>query len=457
MNLAMKINPDNDSEKILRVVLLSRFPPDTNKIRNGVQAASAYLLKGLSSINNLDLHILTFRQPGWQGSNHYQYNQSKVHLLPPYPRFERLRDFHTYQRILNQCLEEIHPDIIHVQGASSDALVALRSGYPTVVTAHGIRREEHKYYGSLGERIRCYVDSRLTETRVMRHTRYLIAISQYMIQYFSPLLRKDIQYFFIPNALDEAFFGLNINDPQSKEGTTQNFILYAGRVSPLKRVMDIVQAFGLIQSELPDVHINIAGDHNQETSYANSIRALIHHTGLGERVHLLGELDQEGILQQFSQCSLFVLPSAQENAPMVIAQAMAAGKAVVATRVGGVPEMLGENSERGLLVEPGDVNGLAHAILRLHADTELRSRLGESARQFALANYHQDQVAQRTYEVYQLVAEAERRPRVGHRRPSRRRAGDRRRRGGRGGGPEDPGDLGAPGDPGPALRPRPSE
>ena len=66
-------------------------------------------------------------------------------------------------------------------------------------------------------------------------------------------------------------------------------------------------------------------------------------------------MKQDKILQEYAGCSLLALPSAQENAPLVIAQAMAAGKPVVATRVGGVAEMVGEECERGLLIPVGDV------------------------------------------------------------------------------------------------------
>ena len=88
---------------------------------------------------------------------------------------------------------------------------------------------------------------------------------------------------------------------------------------------------------------------------------------------------------------------------MVIAQAMAAGKPVVATPVGGVAEMVSDG-ETGFLVDVGDVNALANALLRLLRDPSLRVRIGQSGRNFAIENYHADTVARRTYAVYQKVA-----------------------------------------------------
>jgi glycosyltransferase involved in cell wall biosynthesis len=89
---------------------------------------------------------------------------------------------------------------------------------------------------------------------------------------------------------------------------------------------------------------------------------------------------------------------------MVIAQAMAAGKPVVATRVGGVGEMVGEDSSRGFLVNLGDVDGLAAAITHLLQQPILQETMGQSAKAFAQENYHLESVARHTFEIYRLIA-----------------------------------------------------
>ena len=400
----MKMNED-----LIQVALLSGFPLDSDNVRNGVQAATNYLVNGLSRIENLELHYLTFRPPGLFGNEIIDQNGVNLHFLPPYPRFERLRNYRTYQKSLKTVLAKIQPDVIHAQGAASDALVALRSRYPTLVTAHGIRREESKYYSSLRERIRGFIDSSLTEQQVIRRTRYLIAISNYIIRYFTDWFRPDLRFFSIPNAVDQSFFKLNsgkVNQPINNNMGSP-VIFFAGRVTPLKRVMDLVQAFAMVLARIPSAKLRIAGNYNMDFSYAESIRNWILQAGLGDSIHLLGELKQVAILQEYDKCNIFVLPSSQENAPMVIAQAMAAGKPVIASHVGGISEMLGENGERGILVKVGDIDGIAKSIMRLLFDQDLMSRMSQACKVFALENYHQDRVSQKTYEVYRLVVEME--------------------------------------------------
>ena len=276
------------------------------------------------------------------------------------------------------------------------AYVALRSGYPTVITAHGIRQEDKRYVGSFGQQIRAHYDSFVVEKNVMRNARHVIAISRYLADYFQSQFRPDVRLYFVPNAVDSAFFEL----PNADNGPT---LLFAGRVTPLKRVSDLVAAFARIAPEVPSLQLRIAGECESEKAYVVSIQRSIERENLTDRIHLLGALPQARILDEFSRCSALVLPSAQENLPMVIAQAMATGKPVVATRVGGIPEMV-QDQRTGILVNVGDIDGLASALLTLLNDLTLRRQMGHLGRKAAQNQYHVDRVSQLTYNVYSQVA-----------------------------------------------------
>ena len=316
------------------MVLLGGYSSDTENLRGGVQAAVSYLIKGLTRLGGLELHALALKPSGWNGPDQFDQNGVKVHLISRYPRFERLRNYRVFQSAVNKALSIIQPDIIHAQEAGAEALVALRSGFPTVVTAHGIRAEDSKYIPSLTRRFRFYFDSYLTERSVIQRVKYLVAISHYVTDYFSSQFRPDIHIRYIPNAVDDLFFDqVNVDH--------QTDILFVGRVISLKRVHDLVKAFEIVYQQLPQSRLRIAGEIISEPRYVQAIHAQIQQAGLESRIQLLGQLDQEDLLQEYRNSALVVLPSSQENYPMVLAQAMAAGKPVIASRVGGVPEMLG--------------------------------------------------------------------------------------------------------------------
>jgi glycosyltransferase involved in cell wall biosynthesis len=382
----------------VRVAIVGDYPVDTTRIQGGVQAAFAYLVKGLSQIEGLQVHIITMGRPDLLGFDRVEQNGVTVHILPVYPRFELARRYRTYQSRLNAKLAQIQPDVVHAQDAGTDAYVALRSIYPTIITVHGIWREDGKHGRSLYRRARNLLHSQMIERYNLKHTHHLIAISPYVVDYFTPLLRPDVRVYHVPNAIDQAYFDL----ADTSEGRT---ILYAGGVMLRKRALDLVHAFAQIADQQPSAQLRIAGECSSEATYAESVQRLIRKENLEDRVHLLGPLPEDAILCEFAGCDILALPSAQETTPMVIAQAMAAGKPVVATPVGGVPAMM-RDGETGFLVGVGDIDALAATLLRLLRDAALREEMGRAGREFAIEHYRADLVARRTYNVYREIAAA---------------------------------------------------
>ncbi len=382
----------------MRVVLVGDYPLNSSEIWGGEQAAFSYLVKALCQIDDLDVHILKLANSAAAERRQKKQDGATLHLLPPLPRFELARRFKTYQSYANAALAEIQPDLVHAQGAIHHAYVALGSGYPTVITVHGVQREDSKYQSSFYLRTRKWLVSLLIERYCLRHTRHLIAISHYVTTYFASQLKPDVQVYYVPNAIDGSFFNLD----DASNGRT---ILFAGRIIQRKRVLDLVRAFARVIEQLPSAQLRLAGEYSSETAYSDSIRDLIRSANLEECVHLLGPLPEDAVLREFASCDALALPSAQETTPMVIAQAMAAGKPVVATPVGGVPEMV-KDTETGFLIEVGDADGLVDAMLRLLNDPPLRAQLGKAGRQFAVENYRADNVAKRTYDVYRKITTA---------------------------------------------------
>lgn len=119
--------------------------------------------------------------------------------------------------------------------------------------------------------------------------------------------------------------------------------------------------------------------------FGERLRALAAAPGLAGRVHFLGHRDD--VPELVSQLDAVIVPSvAPESAPRAIAEAQAAGRAVVASRIGGVPELV-EDGRTGLLVPPGDAAALAAVLQSLAADASARQRLGAAARTAAERDY----------------------------------------------------------------------
>jgi len=380
----------------MQVAIVGDYPLDSTCLQGGVQAAFAYLVKGLRQIENLQVHIITMQQESRLESARIVRDGVVLHVLPGLARFELARMYRTYRSQLNEILDRIQPAVVHAQGSTYHAYAALKSGSPTVLTVHGVFREDARYIRNPIVRLRNQLAALLIERYSLSHTRHLIAISHYVSTYFSSLLQPETQVYYIPNAIDESYFNL-------KDTADGHTILFAGRVLPLKRLLDLVKAFERVTQHFPQAQLRIAGECQSQPAYVKTIRVFIRDAGLHSQVHLLGPLSEEAILREFAACDVLALPSVQENSPMVIAQAMAAGKPVVATPVGGVTEMVSDG-KTGFLVDVGDIDGLADALLRLLQNPSLRACIGKLSRKFAAENYRAGIVAKRTYDVYQRIA-----------------------------------------------------
>ena len=145
---------------------------------------------------------------------------------------------------------------------------------------------------------------------------------------------------------------------------------------------------------LPGRDLLLAGDGPEK----GSLEKLAAELGLGSQVHFLGRTDRKTTASLFAGCEWFVLPSREEPFGIVNLEAMAAGKAIIATRVGGVPEIVADGVN-GILVEKENVAALAAALRQLAGNPAQRAQLGAAGRtraqQFAWPN-----IAERYAAVY---------------------------------------------------------
>ena len=125
---------------------------------------------------------------------------------------------------------------------------------------------------------------------------------------------------------------------------------------------------------MPGVTLAIAGDGPDRTKLERRAREL----GLHSRARFLGAVSRESVLRLFRAADASVVSSAWENLPHTVVEALRVGSPVIATAVGGIPEVV-RDGENGLLVPPGDPDALAEAIRRFFADDDLRRQLAEAA------------------------------------------------------------------------------
>ncbi|WP_348263614.1 glycosyltransferase family 4 protein [Telmatobacter sp. DSM 110680] len=167
----------------------------------------------------------------------------------------------------------------------------------------------------------------------------------------------------------------------------------SGRLVDIKGLSYLIKALAILSSEFPDFQVEIAGDGPERENLENYAREL----NLKERVRFLGwQTDLEPVLRRWD---IFAMPSLTEGFPMAALEAMAQGLPVVATNVGGLPELV-EDGGTGILVPPSDAEALANGLRSLIVDTKRMKEMGVAGWRRARDQFSINRMVAQTASIY---------------------------------------------------------
>jgi glycosyltransferase involved in cell wall biosynthesis len=188
-------------------------------------------------------------------------------------------------------------------------------------------------------------------------------------RYYANALRRDVgrvPTYVVPNGIE-----LPERSPVPRDGR----VLCVGRLETIKGTRVLVEAFAGVVARHPNAHLTLIGRGPQQ----GEIEALVQRRGLADNVRVAGFVPDEELLECYHRSTAVVIPSiCPENFPTVALEAIGIGRAIVATRAGGLPELV-TDGENGFLVPPGDAPALAGAISRILDDPDLAVRMGEAS------------------------------------------------------------------------------
>jgi glycosyltransferase involved in cell wall biosynthesis len=374
----------------MRVAMVGPYPVDTSRFGGGVETSFFNLLEGLRSFGDVEPHVITFAR-GAEEATRNESGPAPVLYLPGRKRFNNLTLYRNDRRLLADALAEIGPDIVHAQDAIAYGFVTLKvvKHVPVVVSVHGIVRGELKYLPHRMDKVRTAVARVAVQRYCISHAKFLLQPSRYPEEYFTKEIRGRI--FDVGNGISDAFFAAGAMPEPGR-------LLYVGAITPIKRVLDVVEMFARLRQTAPHARLRIAGPAS-DAKYGAAVRERIAELGLGAKVELLGSRSPDELVDEYRRAAVLVLASGQENSPMVIGEAMAVGVPVVATRVGGVRYLV-EDGVSGYLADVGDVDTLAARVSELLLDDARRTDFGAEARASAARRFRSVDVAGRVRDVY---------------------------------------------------------
>ena len=265
-------------------------------------------------------------------------------------------------------LRRLETPLVHVQAASRGSFwrkfvvcwLARSAGRPYIFHLHGGGFSD--FYKESGWLARRLIRSTL------QHASLVIALSEQWrerLLQICPLARVEV--------LHNAVAVPDIQELGCLEGRDST-LLFLGHVLREKGVYDLVRAFAKVAPKFPQAKLVLGGIGDLE-----GVQQLAAQLGIAERLSCPGWLEPDRKSAALASSLIFVLPSYAEGMPMALLEAMSWGLPVIATPVGGIPQVV-DPEVNGLLVGAGDTDGLAAQIERLLADPALRERLGASAR-----------------------------------------------------------------------------
>ena len=246
----------------------------------------------------------------------------------------------------------------------------------------------------------------------MRRVRKVIALSDSArMAFVSRGKVKADRVVVVPNGVDAEFFRPGIDTTSAArmyglEGKT--IVLFVGRLARIKGVDHLMGAANIIVNEFgySNVLFMFVGPHAfdavDRSISATDLDAEVQRCHLERNVVTTGSLPLSDVRELYAAADIFVLPSLGEGDPLVTLEAMASGRPVIATAVGGVLRQV-RDGWNGFLIEPGDVRQLADRIKRLIDSPSDRERMGQNARKLATEEFDWRAVAEKLLMVYQSV------------------------------------------------------
>jgi len=227
---------------------------------------------------------------------------------------------------------------------------------------------------------------------IVRNSSILVCQSDYwkkIYQDFSNL--PNDRFVVIPNMINVSQYS---RCAKQKEPSTDVKILFLNSIERSKGIYDLINAIKLYKIKLQNCHFFICG-HGSELA---NIKELVNNLKLSNLVSFKGVVHGPEKIDILHQSDIFILPSYREGLPNSILESMAAGLAVITTKVGGIPDVI-ENDKTGKLINPGDVESLGKAIVELSNDRDLRESLGMNASEHINKHYNADELWLRLYNV----------------------------------------------------------
>lgn len=379
----------------MKIIQIGSYPLSESMSRGGVEASVYGLSQELAKTEKvfvMDLPRMDVTDSCEEKNECkvYRFNNPGNHVVDS---VNRIPD-------IIQTIQKVGCDICHIHGTGVFSWKIFqelkRLGITAVVTVHGLVGVEkknalrrHFSFKTLYQ----YITQSFAERRLINNAPYLIVDTQYVAENLKRYNDSNHKITVIPQGIDDVFYKLSCSE-------TSTEILSVGAFSARKGHLHLIKAFEELLKRGVESHLTICGT-VAEQCYYQELQEYLKNSPFRKQVCLKCDISQKELYVMYQKAHLFALHSQEESQGIALVEAMAAGLPVVATKAGGIPNVV-KDKEMGLLTEYGDISAFSNSLEELITNNEvwktMSIRCCQESNQYAWSH-----IAERVEEVYQIV------------------------------------------------------
>lgn len=366
----------------MKIVMIGSYP--FNK-ETGPSMHIKNISKHLKEKKELELFIIS------EGNNNKLFIINNVNVLTiKKDKFYPLNEI-SFSIKIKKMIDKINPDIVHFHVVSPYSFFIFNN--KKIFTLHGLFYHEVKYRFKGIKFLIQGIPRIISEFIILKTEKYFISVSDYIKR--SALKHTKGIIHTIPNGIDEKLFTYTFD----KKETHHNAILYVANIEPRKGLFMLVKSINKVKNAFPDISLIVVGK-VVDKQYFDNIVNYINSNNIKKNVIFRGYINRNELFMEYSKCSIFVLPSLIEPFGIVILEAMAFKKPVIASNTGGIPSII-TNGYNGLLFD-GSIQDLSNKIIYLLNNNKIREYISQNG--YVTANdYKWSKIAEITYQYYKQI------------------------------------------------------
>ena len=359
------------------IIQIGPYPVDYNIIRGGVESSVFGLAQELSKTN--EVVVLDIPRTGIEDRTERYENMQVCRFHNP---GNHIKDFTRRIDDYVRIVLDSNPKVCHIHGTSvfnwKLCKQIRQNNIPVVLTVHGLAKIEKRQNIVRHLSIKTlyqYIVQSYAERQLLQAVPKIIVDTEYVkntiLEY---QLKHKPEIIVIPQGIQKRFFNLRCAD-------NTHTILSVGAYSERKGQLLLVKAFEEMAGQMPYANLILCGTIADE-KYYNAIVEYIANSHFANRITIRTNASQDELDELYQQAGLFALYSSEESQGIALLEAMATGLPIVATRVGGISDVV-EDGENGVLVEYDDVSVFSQALSHILSDRIVWNKMSQTSRLMA--------------------------------------------------------------------------